>query len=407
MKKVWRKYVASAVIIAVVLLVGGCARAPQVTKVPQAPPEEKPKEYPLSQIEQESAETLSGFSASPFAGDAVLAALEALKEKGVEEEVVVGGGPQVSLITPSNEDLLSGTVQVNALVIEGDKPVTEVRFYVDGEKRAVVNSEPYTWAWDTSVEARTAHDLRVEATDGTNEGSVTIRVYVAVQGSTALQGGEYISRGGHVRNETHYNYKAGTWFKSVYLESTNRTSYVVYTFTPPSSYSYLEGALSIVGETLKGDEPTFYLYNWATNKKDKEVFDPDLSEFGEAISPNTAFKFNYFKPGGNVVKVVIAVPPKSSYRVDYLNLDYKYVYDRTSPAISGVQVISSSATTASVFYHLSENSFVTLYGANWAKIASTVPQTGGYNWLVVTKANPVKYIKAVDSAGWTTLYTRK
>jgi hypothetical protein len=404
--KEWHKYVATAVIIAVVLLMGGCARAPQVTKIPQAPPEKKPKEYPLSQIEQESAETLTRALSPPFAGDAVLAALEALKEKEVEEEVTVAGGPQVSLLTPSNGDLLSGTVNVSALVIEGNKPVTEVKFYVDGEERAVVNTEPYTWAWDTSVEARTAHDLKVVATDGTNEGSVTIRVYVAVLGSTALQASEYISKGGNVRHETHYNSAAGTWIKKVYLESTSKTSYVIYTFTPPSSYSYLEGVLSISGETIKGDDPTFYLYNWATGKKDKEVFDPETGEYKETISPNTTFGFNYFKPGDNVVKLTIAVPPKSSYRVDYLNLDYKYVYDRTSPVVSGVQVFSSSATTATVFYHLSENSFVTLYGANWAKITSTIPQVGGYNWQEVSKANPVKYIKAVDSAGWVTLYKR-
>jgi hypothetical protein len=96
-------------------------------------------------------------------------------------------------------------------------------------------------------------------------------------------------------------------------------------------------------------------------------------------------------------------------------LNFKYVYDKTSPSIGGVSA-RISGDTLKIGYHLSEEAFVTIYiydSSNKTIATLKRPDPLSYNWMEWEipssyAGKTLKYrIKAVDSAGYSTITSFK
>lgn len=405
MKKL-KKLVAVLTAIVLVAIIGGCA-APQIIK--KAPPtvtEEAPKEFSLSEIQKYSEEALALAYGDPFRGDPYLAALELMKAREVSAE-----GLQVRIITPENGEAVTGKVTVRSVVTSGGSPIQSVSFYIDGYLRDTANKAPYEFEWDTAKEAFTSHTLRVVAFDGKSEASDEITVYCAVDGGIALEGADYSKKSGYVTSVKYLDPEDNRYVKAVVAKGSSSTS-LTYIFSPPHSFSYIQGKLTLNGKVLAGDAPEIYIYNWGSQKYEKEIID---YRSGEEIGPaaGSNFGFPYFQPGSNQVLVKIVVPWGSTYRVESLNLTYKYVIDKVRPDINAVFTQAylesrGTKTKARFIFNLSEDAFVTLniYKSSGAKIASYRKAFGsGYNWFnwEVPRGLSVSRIKyrltAQDSAG--------
>lgn len=397
-----------AVLIAIVLLaiIGGCA-APQVEK--KAPPtvaEEAAKEFSLSEIQKFSEEALALAYGDPFRGDPYLAALELMKVREVGAE-----GLGVRIITPEDGEAVTGKVTVRSVVTISGPPIQSVSFYVDGYLRGTANKAPYEFEWDTAKEAFTSHTLRVVAFDGKNEASDEITVYCAVDGGIALKGDDYSKKQGYVSSVKYLDPDEKRYVQAVIAKGSSATS-LSYVFSPPRSFSYIQGKLTVNGKVLAGDSPEIYIYNWGSQRYEREIIDyRSEAEIGSA--GGSEFGFPYFQPGGNQVIVKIVVPQGSTYQVESLNLAYKYVRDKVRPDIDAVFTqayldSSGTKTKARFIFNLSEDAFVTLdlYKPNGAKIASYRKAFGsGYNWFnwEVPRGLSVSNVKyrlaAQDSAG--------
>lgn len=405
MKKL-KKLVAVLMATLAIAIIGGCA-APQIErKVPPVPAEEAVKEYSLSEVQKFSEEALALAYGDPFRGDPYLAALELMKGREVSVD-----GLRVEIITPKEGDAVTGKVVVRSVVTVGGPPVQSVSFYVDGYLRGKVNKAPYEFEWDTTKEAFTSHKLKVVAFDGKNEASDEITVYCAVDGGIALEGSDYSEKSGYVTSVKHLEPGDNRYVRAVVAKGSPSTS-LIYVFSPPRSFSYIQGKLTLNGAVLAGDKPKVYIYNWGSQKYEEEVID---YRSGEAVGlvDGSDFGFPYFQPGSNQVLVKVVVPEGSVYQIESLNLSYKYVRDRVRPDIDGTftQFYLSSRgtkTNARFVFNLSEDAFVTLslYKSSGAKIASYRKAFGsGYNWFnwEVPRGISISSLKykltAQDSAG--------
>ncbi len=89
--------------------------------------------------------------------------------------------PSVSIISPSNGDIVSGTVIIEASASD-DYEVTKVEFFIDDELKYTDISSPYTYSWDTQTYSNEAHKVKAIAYDNVNqtdyhEISVTVENY--------------------------------------------------------------------------------------------------------------------------------------------------------------------------------------------------------------------------------------
>jgi|Deesub1362A_J573_1020465.scaffolds.fasta_scaffold02183_5 hypothetical protein len=412
MKK-WQKLFVAVVVVIFVAFLGGCVKEVEEIPTYKPPPEKKAPEYSLEEIERESLSALTLGAESPFSGDPTLTSLSSYKERLPRPEKVES--PKVEIFSPQNGDYLANEVLVKVWVTPGTNPVEEVKFYVDGVLRETVSSEPYTWTWNLSNEARTEHTLRVVATDGENEGFDEVKVYVVVDGSIGVKGEQYSKSKGSVRVVDYYDPTIGDYAKGLLVEADKNTpAWVIYRFTPPHSFKYLQGVVTLNGTVLSGEEPTLYVYNWSSGSYENEVYDYETKEFIGDIN-GSSFGFPYFEPGGNVVWAKVYVPANSRFRIESLNLNFKYVYDKTSPSIGGVSA-RIYGDTLKIGYHLSEEAFVTIYiydSSNRAIATLKRPDPLSYNWREWKISSSyagktLKYrIKAVDSAGHSTITSFK
>lgn len=403
MKKL-KKLVAVLIATALTIIIAGCA-APQIEK--KAPPtvaEEPFKEYSLSEAQKFSEEALALAYGNPFRGDPYIAAIELMKQRAVSVE-----GLSVNILTPQDGEAVTGKVMVRAAVTVGGPPVQSVSFYVDGYLRDKTNKTPYEFEWDTAKEAFTSHKLKVVAFDGKNEASDEITVYCAISGGIALEGADYSKKSGYVSSVKYLEPEKDRYVRGVVAKG---SSSLIYVFSPPRSFSYIQGKLTLNGFVLAGEQPEVYVYNWGSLKYEKEVVDYRSGEvIGSVVGSN--FGFPYFQPGSNQVLVKVVVPAGSTYQVESLNLSYMYVRDKVRPDINGVftqAYLSSSGTKtkARFIFNLSEDAFATLslYKSSGAKIASYRKAFGsGYNWFewevprAVSISNLRYKITAEDSAG--------
>lgn len=85
--------------------------------------------------------------------------------------------PTVSLTAPAGGATVAGTVNVAATAADASG-VKQVDFYLDGTLKSTDTVAPYTWSWNTTLDANGAHSLTAKATD--NSGNSTTSAARAV-----------------------------------------------------------------------------------------------------------------------------------------------------------------------------------------------------------------------------------
>ncbi|MEM2174762.1 MAG: Ig-like domain-containing protein, partial [Candidatus Micrarchaeia archaeon] len=99
--------------------------------------------------------------------------------------------PQITILKPSNNQLVSGEVTIEAQVVDlisifdkkiitkAPSGVSRVEFYIDDVKIGEDNSPPYTYTWDTKGVGEGIHTITVKGKDlAENEGIASIQVNV-------------------------------------------------------------------------------------------------------------------------------------------------------------------------------------------------------------------------------------
>ena len=98
-----------------------------------------------------------------------------------------GGGdttaPTTSITAPANGATMSGTVSVTASASD-NVGVTKVEFWLDGALRTTDTSSPYSWSWDTTAFANSAHSLVTKAYDAAGNVGTSSTVTVTVNNSS-------------------------------------------------------------------------------------------------------------------------------------------------------------------------------------------------------------------------------
>jgi hypothetical protein len=102
-----------------------------------------------------------------------------------------GGGadttaPTVSVTAPTAGSTVSGTVSINASASD-NVGVAKVEFYVDGALRSTDTTSPYSWSWNTTTFANSAHTIVAKAYDAANNMGSSGNVSVTVNNTTTTQ----------------------------------------------------------------------------------------------------------------------------------------------------------------------------------------------------------------------------
>jgi hypothetical protein len=136
-----------------------------------------------------------------------------------------GGGdttaPTTSITAPANGATVSGTVSVTASASD-NVGVTKVEFWLDGALRTTDTASPYSWSWDTTAFANSAHSLVTKAYDAAGNAGTSSTVTVTVSnssGSTQLLGNPGFESGavtwtassGVIDNSTGEAAHSGSW----------------------------------------------------------------------------------------------------------------------------------------------------------------------------------------------------
>ncbi|HKS22282.1 MAG TPA: Ig-like domain-containing protein [Thermoanaerobaculia bacterium] len=136
-----------------------------------------------------------------------------------------GGGdttpPTTSITAPANGATVSGTVSVTASASD-NVGVTKVEFWLDGALRTTDTASPYSWSWDTTTFANSAHSLVTKAYDAAGNVGTSSTVTVTVNnssGSTQLLGNPGFESGavtwtassGVIDNSTGEAAHSGSW----------------------------------------------------------------------------------------------------------------------------------------------------------------------------------------------------
>ena len=100
-----------------------------------------------------------------------------------------GGGdttaPTTSITAPASGATVSGTTTVTASASD-NVGVTKVEFWLDGALRTTDTASPYSWSWDTTAFANSAHSLVAKAYDAAGNVGTSSTVTVTVS-NTATQ----------------------------------------------------------------------------------------------------------------------------------------------------------------------------------------------------------------------------
>ena len=83
---------------------------------------------------------------------------------GTRDTGMMEGGTRIEMGGFPEGGLVSGKLEISA-TIESAKPVTQVRFLVDGTEMAAFSSGPYSYTWDTARVKNGNHVFSVMAVD--------------------------------------------------------------------------------------------------------------------------------------------------------------------------------------------------------------------------------------------------
>lgn len=92
-------------------------------------------------------------------------------------------GPVVNIIDPANNTQVEGNVNISALVVDAADGIQRVEFYIDGQiiggKVGTIDSEQYSFNWDSTQYSNSRHTIKVVAIDNagkSGEDSVSVSV---------------------------------------------------------------------------------------------------------------------------------------------------------------------------------------------------------------------------------------
>jgi hypothetical protein len=97
--------------------------------------------------------------------------------------------PTVSIISPTNNQAVSGAVAISATASD-TSGIKEVQFMIDGQSVNTSTTSPYSYNWDTSTASSGTHNLTVQATDNANNVATSSAVTVTVSGGTGTKQGD-------------------------------------------------------------------------------------------------------------------------------------------------------------------------------------------------------------------------
>jgi hypothetical protein len=163
-----------------------------------------------------------------------------------------GGGsdttaPTTSITSPASGATVSGTITVSATASD-NVGVSKVEFYLDGALRTTDTASPYSWTWDTTTFANSAHTLVTKAYDAAGNVGQSSNVTVTVNnstGSTQLIGNAGFENGsaspapwsatsGVIDNSTGEAAHAGSWKAWMCGYGSTHTDNILQTVAIPS-----------------------------------------------------------------------------------------------------------------------------------------------------------------------------
>ncbi len=91
--------------------------------------------------------------------------------------------PVVALTSPSDDDVVKGTVLLSADAVD-DTGVANVEFLVDGDPVGDQTTAPFRFSWNSTTISDGSHTLEAQATDGSGNLGVSVSVTVIVANET-------------------------------------------------------------------------------------------------------------------------------------------------------------------------------------------------------------------------------
>ena len=203
--------------------------------------------------------------------------------------------PTVSITSPTNNQTLSGTVQVTANASD-NVAVASVHYYLDGQSLGnPVTSSPYTLSWDTTKVANGTHTLTAVATDTSNNTGTSTGVPITVQNSiTPPPAGPVSSIWSSTTTPTN-------------IDSNDASSVTLGVKFQSSLGGYITGIRFYKGNTNNGGTHIGELWSSSGTLLAKAIFTNETASgwqdvvFGSAvpISANTTYVASYFAPLGH------------------------------------------------------------------------------------------------------------
>jgi len=100
--------------------------------------------------------------------------------------------PVVEFISPKPGSMVMGKFKLN-LDLYDDRGLKEVNFYVDGDLRETLSSEPWDIMWDTRDETLSSHTLKITAKDDKNQASEAEIIVTKIQGVLTVTSNKWIN----------------------------------------------------------------------------------------------------------------------------------------------------------------------------------------------------------------------
>lgn len=91
-------------------------------------------------------------------------------------------GPTVNIVSPTNNQSVSGTVNISATASDTGTGVKEVRFRVDGTVVGTDTSSPYSFSWNSANVSNGSRKLTAVAVDNADNSTTSAEVTVTVSG---------------------------------------------------------------------------------------------------------------------------------------------------------------------------------------------------------------------------------
>jgi hypothetical protein len=168
--------------------------------------------------------------------------------------------PTVSISSPSNSAVVSGTVPVNAAASD-NVAVAKVEFYLNGALQATDTSSPYSFSWNTTSVANGSYTLSAKAYDATGNVGQSQNVALIVNNSGSGSG-TYTVIFGNTSDSTSPNTVEDTYLNLNSSANSTTTSLVTYTWpaNKPANSILMKWNISSLPANAQIQSATLSLY---------------------------------------------------------------------------------------------------------------------------------------------------